>query len=624
MYTSTGSKKNRKFGLDLSLSQKMLILVTIPVLFEIGLVGFMLQLTDKLAQARQAEAHSREIILHIDRLIELHLMRVIALLLEHTPNQDNGRTEMIKSIRDEAYKEADMIERLCRDNPEEYEKWKALRTNIVNMGESFRLVVLEYATENRELARSRARKMKEDTEKLFSLSHDLSEQQKLVQENNHEALERYNAQLRLALYFCLFSSVFLAFTAALYFNYSTARRLKALMNNTNRLAAGMTPQKPMRGSDELAQIDKTYYKLHKSIVLLRQRERAVLDHAADIICSIDTDLRFSDINKTVTKLWGFAEESLIGRRVAEVISPENLDTAITSLRNAISRESEISFEAQVHRLDGTAADTNWVVVYSKDDEALYCVIHDITERKRIEKLKQDFVSMVSHDLRSPLTSIQMVLSLIKEDGDGLLMPESMRSIQQAENSVSRLIALINNLLDLDRLEAGRMTINPQEASLKKVTNEAISAITGIAMQKNINFQCNIADDLRAFFDYDRVAQVVVNLISNAIKFSPAGSTITVGASRGKDLVVVRIIDQGRGVPADLREVIFDRFKQVKSTDATVEKGTGLGLAICKAIVERHYGQIGVEPNPGNGSIFWFTLPSSRLVFEAHESENVQA
>lgn len=621
MYTTAGGSKKSKRIRDISLTKKVLILVTIPLLFEIGLVGFMLQLTQKLSEARQAEAHSREIILHIDHLIELHLMRVIALLLEHTPTHDNGRSDMIESIKQEAYKEAAIIDRICRDSPDEYHKWQVLRGNILDLGESFRTVALDYASDNREVAIARAQKLRAQTQALFQHSHELSEQQKLVQSNNHEALERYNEQLQWALYICLFSSVALALSAALYFNYSTARRLKALMTNTNRLAAGQAPQKPLRGNDELAQIDKTYYNLHKSIVHFRQRERAVLDNAADIICSIDTDLRFSDINKTVTKLWGFPEESLIGSRVAEVIHPENLDGAVSALRNSITRESEVSFEARVNRADGTVADTNWVVVFSRDDNALYCVVHDITERKRVEKLKQDFVSMVSHDLRSPLTSIQMVLSLLKEDGEGLLMPESMRGIQQAENSVGRLIALVNNLLDLDRMEAGRMTISPRDVNVRQVVNDAVSAISGMAMQKNINFQCQMDDNLAAFFDYDRVAQVIVNLLANAIKFSPAQATITIAASRNKDFVAIRVVDQGRGVPAEMREAIFDRFKQVKASDATVEKGSGLGLAICKAIVERHHGRIGVEPNPGNGSIFWFTMPSSRVVFETRESEN---
>lgn len=133
MYTTAGGSKKSKRIRDISLTKKVLILVTIPLLFEIGLVGFMLQLTQKLSEARQAEAHSREIILHIDHLIELHLMRVIALLLEHTPTHDNGRSDMIVSIKQEAYKEAAIIDRICRDSPDEYHKWQVLRGNILDL-----------------------------------------------------------------------------------------------------------------------------------------------------------------------------------------------------------------------------------------------------------------------------------------------------------------------------------------------------------------------------------------------------------------------------------------------------------------------------------------------------------
>jgi signal transduction histidine kinase len=231
------------------------------------------------------------------------------------------------------------------------------------------------------------------------------------------------------------------------------------------------------------------------------------------------------------------------------------------------------------------------------------------ERKRIEEMKQDFVAMISHDLRTPLTSISSVCQMVSDGIYGEINDRGKVVLQKADNSVTRLIGLINDLLDMEKMESGMLDLELKIVSLAKVFQRSLDSLTGYATQQNVRL---IAEpvDASVIADEDRIVQVVVNLTGNAIKFSPKGAAVTLSAVlHGRD-VEVRVTDQGMGIPAAYRDSIFDKFKQVSREDATVRKGTGLGLAICKTIVEGHGGTIGVRSEEGKGSTFWFSISLS--------------
>ncbi|MFN8555335.1 MAG: ATP-binding protein [Candidatus Obscuribacterales bacterium] len=603
--------------MSLSLTRKALILVAVPVLFEVILVGILLQLTSRLEQARQAESHAREFALHLNTLLALHMQRVSYSFLAHG-TLELPMARRAKHVYDQMQKEVRTIDALVQGRPPEDEKWLHMRFLFAKVENGLDDAVKSYKGDDRAMAAIKFARVQQDIDEIFRLGTELSQQQSEIQQERHALLEQYNQELQNALYFSVLSSVAVAFALAFYFNRGTSSRLKTLMHNTDRLSAGLAPDQSIKGGDELAKIDTTYHQLHQALVSFRQKERAILDNAADVICSIDNDLRFSDINQAATELWGFSFEELLGRRVVEVIFDEDQSFVFDKLKQAAVSDKPISFEARVTRSGKTLADTAWVATGSASDHSVYCVIHDVTEQKRIESLKRDFVAMVSHDLRSPLTSIQMVLSLLEQEGQETLPPDSLGNLSMAKNSVNRLMALVNNLLDLERLDSAQMVLNSCEEPLSSVVTDSASAISGISKQKKITISNQIDDSTSVFIDRDRITQVLVNLLSNALKFSPKASTVSVSAEPRNDFVRVNVIDQGRGVPAHLASTIFERFKQVQDSDAQVGQGTGLGLAICKAIIERHHGQIGVESNPGGGSIFWFTVPASQKSFDALE------
>ncbi len=225
--------------------------------------------------------------------------------------------------------------------------------------------------------------------------------------------------------------------------------------------------------------------------------------------------------------------------------------------------------------------------------------------------KQELMQMVAHDLRTPLTSIQASLSLMSLGILGELPEKAVKQVDVAEKSSSRLISLINDLLDIEKLEAGKMQMDPSDIELAPVIQSGVEAVEEFAHQRKVSIDVK-PTDARLHADGDRLVQVLVNLLSNAIKYSPEDGVVTIETIAGVGpMIEVRIIDQGRGVPAKFKEAIFQRFQQVDISDSKEKKGTGLGLPICKAIVEAHGGKIGVESEPGQGSTFWFRIPREK-------------
>lgn len=229
------------------------------------------------------------------------------------------------------------------------------------------------------------------------------------------------------------------------------------------------------------------------------------------------------------------------------------------------------------------------------------------EREEAERLKKDFIAMIGHDLRTPLSSVQGTLTLLADGIYGDISEIGINKAKAAEKSIERITHLANELLEIEKIESNNLHIEMETISLQTAIQRSIANLDGFALYKNISIESS-HNDFEVMADEERLTQVLVNLLSNALKFSPDGSTITITSGRTVDgQVEVRICDQGRGISEDQKEKIFAPYKQLDRSDAQNEKGIGLGLAICKAIVENHGGRIGVDKNSDKGCSFWFTL-----------------
>lgn len=245
-----------------------------------------------------------------------------------------------------------------------------------------------------------------------------------------------------------------------------------------------------------------------------------------------------------------------------------------------------------------------------DDSILWHgFITDITQRKHLEQMKNEFVSTVSHELRTPLTSIAGSLGLINGEALGPV-PNAMREMLSiAQSNSQRLRQLIDDLLDMDKLLAGKMSFIPQQLDIDSFLAECVTSHQGFARQHDVQLTYTGGPVAQITADPMRLQQVLSNLLSNALKFSPAGSQVLLSAQELGGQIRILVVDQGPGVPAEFVDRLFEKFSQADASDRRQKGGTGLGLAISKELMERMGGCIGFYPRPGGGSVFWVELPA---------------
>jgi signal transduction histidine kinase/CheY-like chemotaxis protein len=240
----------------------------------------------------------------------------------------------------------------------------------------------------------------------------------------------------------------------------------------------------------------------------------------------------------------------------------------------------------------------------------------LSQRSELDTLKDEFISTVSHELRTPLTSIRGALGLLSSGIIGDVDAKALNLLRIAVTNTDRLIRLINDILDLERMESGRAPLQIRRCSLRDLSQQAIETMTPLADANTVHLALEPFTVAQAAFpealffdgDADRILQVLTNLLSNAIKFSPPASTVRIHTEATSDSILLKIVDEGRGIPSDKLDSIFDRFQQVEPSDARQKGGTGLGLAICRSIVQQHSGSIWAQRNLIAGTTLYVMLP----------------
>jgi PAS domain S-box-containing protein len=345
--------------------------------------------------------------------------------------------------------------------------------------------------------------------------------------------------------------------------------------------------------------------------------RAVVDNMLEGLIIVDEKSIVRAMNPAAGRIFGYAAEELVGCPLAQLLPESVKADPLLFLREAKRRALGRVTEWEGRRKNGVVFPLELALFDFQTPEGRRSggSIRDISERREVERLKKEFVSTVSHELRTPLTSIRGSLGLLAGGVLGELPPQAAEVIAVAERNVVRLVRLINDILDLERYDTGRIEMNFETVALDSVFTRSLEAVRSFADQEGVILETS-PTEAQVRGDGDRLVQVLVNLLSNAVKFSPRGSTVRLWASREKGWAQVCVRDQGRGVPPSLRAAIFERFRQVEASDSRQKGGSGLGLAICKAIIEQqHGGSIGVESEEGKGSVFWFRLPDSAQAVE---------
>lgn len=345
------------------------------------------------------------------------------------------------------------------------------------------------------------------------------------------------------------------------------------------------------------------------------RMHAILDNVVDGVIAIDERGIVESFNPAAARIFGYAAGEVVGRNVSMLI-PElqrsRHDQYLARyLAGGTARIAGIGREVEGQRKDGSLFPVDLAVSELRiEGRRLFIgMVRDITERKKVERLKNEFVSTVSHELRTPLTSIRGSLGLLAGGVTGELPGKARQLVEIAYSNSNRLTRLVNDILDAEKIESGKMRFDLAPHPILPLVEQAIEAIHGYAAMHGVELALAPgapAVDVRV--DDGRLLQVLANLLSNAVKFSPANATVDVAVSRRTGRVRVSVADRGPGVSAGFRDRIFEKFSQADVSDARARGGSGLGLNISKTIVERMGGDIGFEPRPGGGTLFYVDLP----------------
>ena len=344
------------------------------------------------------------------------------------------------------------------------------------------------------------------------------------------------------------------------------------------------------------------------------RFRAFLDNSPDAITLKDADGRYLLGNREFERLSGISNDELHGKVEIEVFqgSAELLSNIAEHEQKVIETKSVVREEREMEGPDG-ALQSFSITKFPILDRAgnvtgIGTTNVDITERNNIERMKNEFVSTVSHELRTPLTSIAGSLDLLIHGVAGEIPEQAMPMIEIAQKNSHRLVRLINDILDIEKIEAGKMVFNYERVGIGQLLDQAVAANQGYADGLGVGLRLvSKAETASVLGDPDLLMQVMTNLISNAAKFSPEDGEVEIAVTLSDDTVRIAVSDHGSGIPDEFRGRIFEKFAQADSSDTRQRGGTGLGLSICKAIIERHGGEIGFESEPGVCTTFYFEL-----------------
>jgi PAS domain S-box-containing protein len=342
----------------------------------------------------------------------------------------------------------------------------------------------------------------------------------------------------------------------------------------------------------------------------RQLLRQLMDGIPDAICFKDAERRYLRLNQAECSILMIENESeVIGKTADDLLSPE-----LAELRRAQDERVLATGEPLVDcilRIDGPGSAIRWLSTTKAPIRGahgevigLVEIARDITERKRQQQLKDEFVATVSHQLRTPLTSLMASVGCLAGGATGSLPDTTVRMVKIAHDNCLRLARIVSDILDMERIESGNMPYDQQPVEVRTLVQHAIEASRGIAESHGVRVRLDEAATHGVVLaDPDRLTQVVTNLLSNAIKFSPRDAEVLLAIENDDEIVRISVRDHGPGIPEDYKDRIFDKFVQVDASDRRQTNGTGLGLSIAKQIVSQLEGEIGFDAAPDGGTIF---------------------
>lgn len=594
----------------LRLSQQGLILVGVPIgLMLAVLISLFVVFTQVETQAIKSE-HSKKIIARANSLVHEYQGVANLLMMYKYTKVDKVRQRFDEKLTKTEQSFAELQE-LLKNDTQQLQLLEELKGSAVKG----MTIMRQFAGRIKEDGDIHAIEATVTYQRLMAAGSSFSEKleelvSNEVKRNELTLAEEERGRLMMKIFIIAGAGLAIAVGTGLtlLFTRNTTSRLGMVVENTVRMSK-KEPLKPtLKGEDEIATLDRFFHKMANEVAEATRKEKLILDYAVDVICSLDPRGMFAAVNPAAQQAWGYTENQLIGKSYTDIISSDSIQDFRETLERIKSEGGTLAtVETRVITTSGERVDVQWSLRWSDSENLYFCVAHDISDRKRVEQLKQDFVAMISHELRTPLTAMQAMLALLANGSYGDINESGAKRIKSAKTGVTRLILLINDLLDMEKMEAGKLSMTYADVELAEVVERSVDTIEGFAEEHDVHLKVS-NKPATVLGDSDRLIQVFVNLLSNAVKYSDEDGTVELNIEIDGDECEVQIVDHGDGIPQGFEDKIFERYEQAPSAGGKRRKGTGLGLPICKAIVEQHGGTIGVRETPGGGSTFWFRIP----------------
>ncbi len=356
----------------------------------------------------------------------------------------------------------------------------------------------------------------------------------------------------------------------------------------------------------------------------RERDlRGIYASLADGIVIFTPEGVIELINRAAERIFGYPEGKLLGQSIS-VLIPDHLRPTDAAGTRKFLETGEPSLPAMRDRCwpalrhDGSIIDVEFSIAELQRDSGprLVAVVRDVSQRAALERMKGEFISTVSHELRTPLTSINGSMGLLAGGVAGELPPAARKLVDIASQNCARLIRLVNDILDLEKMDSGRMVFDPSEVEAGELLKDVVAATEGYARVYGVSLKLDVHEPVQLFLDSQRLHQAVTNFVSNAVKYSPRDQPVEISLTRRAGFARIEVRDHGPGIPEEFRSRIFGKFSQAEGVDHRKKSGTGLGLCISKGIAERMGGTVGYETQVGFGTTFFIEVPAQAAPTQA--------
>ena len=347
--------------------------------------------------------------------------------------------------------------------------------------------------------------------------------------------------------------------------------------------------------------------LRRSAVDERNKTMAIIENLTDGVILLNKKKQIEIINSPATELFNIGKKEAIGKCFIDLLDIEN----IPEIKKILIDKDRIRniYREEVATLDGLHLEITSVLLKDEiEEKGFLIIIHDVTKEKLIEKMKTEFVSVAAHQLRTPLSAIKWTIRMILDGDAGEINEEQRELLEQTYISNERMIRLINDLLDVSRIEEGRLLYDQKDARIEDVLDSVIEASQEMLRNKNMVLEVNKKETPKVKIDKEKIGVVIQNLLENAIKYTEQGGKIKITLDNDEKNVIFKIEDSGVGIPKSQQDRIFTKFFRAENVTRMETNGTGLGLYTTKNIVQAHKGQIWFESEENKGTTFYFTIP----------------